>query len=293
MFAPKVAKPQTKATEGSTSRLVPHRSMVVGDRPGRDPLDQVQFLQRTIGNQATLRLLAQRARSPTEKGVEGHNKQEADPAPLTTRGETPGPSRNFSKIPLFPPDRTSRPQPSSTLAATPRSGVIQAKLVVGQVNDPLEHEADRVAGQVMRMQITGLSIGRGAPRITRKCGANAMPATMTKSAPDALPVMMIQKRSRFSRSRLVRSALQAARLLVSWMMPFGLPGGRSMRALAAFSNNASAMISAGCASIPTAPRGNPPLRSVPMPTRRDRISFSPMGGSTRIPSLVESCLHMS
>jgi hypothetical protein len=72
VFARKLAK--TKAPEGSTSRLASQRSsMVVEDRPGRDPLDQVQFLQRTIGNQATLRLLARRARSPTEKRIEGHH----------------------------------------------------------------------------------------------------------------------------------------------------------------------------------------------------------------------------
>lgn len=135
MFAPEIAKPQTKATEDSKTRLVPHRSMVVGDRLGRDPLDQVRFLQRTIGNRATLRLLA----------------------------------------------------PSSTLAETPRPGVMQAKLVVGHVNDPLEHEADRVAGQVMRMQSAGLSIGRAGRRLTRKCSACEEEARVmrTKSAAPA------------------------------------------------------------------------------------------------------------
>jgi hypothetical protein len=51
---------------------------------------------------------------------------------------------------------------------------IQAKLVVGQVDDPLESEADRIANQVMRMHDHGAgaaSIFSSAfSRIQRKCG---------------------------------------------------------------------------------------------------------------------------
>jgi hypothetical protein len=60
VFAPKIAKPQTKAAEGSTSRLAPQRAMCVGHRLGHDPVEQALFLQRVIGNQGTLRLLARR-----------------------------------------------------------------------------------------------------------------------------------------------------------------------------------------------------------------------------------------
>jgi hypothetical protein len=59
---------------------------------------------------------------------------------------------DFSRIPVFSAD-TSRPQPSSPLATEPLPAAVQAKLVVGQVNDPLEHEADHVAEQVMRMSV--------------------------------------------------------------------------------------------------------------------------------------------
>ena len=65
MFAPKVAKPQTKAAESPTSKLASQRSTVLGHRLGRDQIKSVLFLQRTIGNQATLRLLAQQASRPT------------------------------------------------------------------------------------------------------------------------------------------------------------------------------------------------------------------------------------
>jgi hypothetical protein len=48
---------------------------------------------------------------------------------------------------------------------------LQAKLTVGAVNDPLEHEADAVADQVMRMPDPAFA-SRGSPlRISRKCAA--------------------------------------------------------------------------------------------------------------------------
>src|SRR5580704_10958887 len=52
-----------------------------------------------------------------------------------------------------------------------RPGIIQRKLVVGPANDPLEHEADRIADRVMGGPA---SEARGAltlPRLQRKCAA--------------------------------------------------------------------------------------------------------------------------
>ncbi len=46
---------------------------------------------------------------------------------------------------------------------------IQAKLKVGAVNDPLEHEADRVADQVLGMAAPEASIAAAPPQISRKC----------------------------------------------------------------------------------------------------------------------------
>jgi hypothetical protein len=48
---------------------------------------------------------------------------------------------------------------------------LQAKLVVGAVDDPLEHEADAVAAQVVRMPDPGLGVSASSPRISRKCAA--------------------------------------------------------------------------------------------------------------------------
>src|SRR4051812_13257511 len=49
--------------------------------------------------------------------------------------------------------------------------VVQAKLAIGAVDDPLEHEADRVAEQVMRMPAPRPSITASPPRVSRKCAA--------------------------------------------------------------------------------------------------------------------------
>jgi Domain of unknown function (DUF4157) len=112
MFTPKVAKPQTKATTHPTTKLAPQRWKLA------------QF--------------------------GGHSEQEGDrPSPITQEA-TPEFPWDFSKIPMFQHEWLSTPRPSSQVAAVPLPGVIQAKLVVGPVNDPLELEADRIADQVMR-----------------------------------------------------------------------------------------------------------------------------------------------
>jgi hypothetical protein len=49
--------------------------------------------------------------------------------------------------------------------------MIQRKLAVGRSDDPLEHEADQVAEQVMRMPAPEISAGAAPPQISRKCAA--------------------------------------------------------------------------------------------------------------------------
>ena len=132
MFAPKVAKPQTKAAEVPTSRLATGHSTIVGHRLDYDPFEQVLLLQRSIGNQATLLLLAQRA---------SRAEQEVAPENMTAR------------------------------EAPPLPGIIQPKLVVGEVNDPLEREADRVSDRVMRMSDPGNTVAAPSPHISRECMA--------------------------------------------------------------------------------------------------------------------------
>jgi hypothetical protein len=159
VFAPKIAKPQTKAAEGPTSRLAPQPSTL-----GHDPVEQVLFL----GNRAALRGLARRdsARPGNGRncGMEQQSVGENTPIETAPRGV----SWDFSKTPVFPPERASRTPPSFSAAVTPIHGAIQAKLVVGQFNDPLEHEADRVADQVMRMPDLPLFSAGALPQVSRK-----------------------------------------------------------------------------------------------------------------------------
>ncbi len=58
-----------------------------------------------------------------------------------------------------------------TALQAPLPRMMQAKLAIGQMNDPLEHEADHVADAVMSMPDPSLPITIAAPRISRKCDA--------------------------------------------------------------------------------------------------------------------------
>jgi hypothetical protein len=110
MFAPHIAKAQTKSTASSTNVLVPERSTLAGYRSVHEQVEQAQLLQRTIGNQATLRLLAYRASSLTGNEPGGNHDQDVA-AENTTAWEVPRSApRTFSKIPLFPPDRANLSQ---------------------------------------------------------------------------------------------------------------------------------------------------------------------------------------
>ena len=75
MFAPKVAKPPTKATASSTSHLTHQRSMLAARRPA---VQEALLLQRAIGNQAMLRPPAQRQTSLWLNVPGDSHEQEAD-----------------------------------------------------------------------------------------------------------------------------------------------------------------------------------------------------------------------
>jgi hypothetical protein len=75
--------------------------------------------------------------------------------------------------PLHPMLQLRRQVGNQAVLAMLRSGALQAKLSVGAVDDPLEHEADRVADQVMRMPDPALSVQSAPPQISRKCAACA------------------------------------------------------------------------------------------------------------------------
>ena len=71
---------------------------------------------------------------------------------------------NFGEISIFAPDRAGRP---------PRPpGFVQAKLAVGDVDDPLEHEADRIADRVMRALVSQAAAAPASTQINRDCAAS-------------------------------------------------------------------------------------------------------------------------
>ena len=118
----------------------------------------------TRGDASSTGRFGQRTSRQAGKGRDGGQEREIVREDLTDLAAPRHPAWDFGKIPLFPPDQTRRSQ-----ASYPSPGMIQRKLTVGAVNDPLEHEADRVADQVMRMPDPDVSIAAAPPQVSRKC----------------------------------------------------------------------------------------------------------------------------
>ena len=121
-------------------------------RLGHDPVEPSQFLERAIGERATPRHPAQQM--SRDQGGAAEN--------TMTRETSRGASWDFSQIPLSPPDRASR-------GASPQPIILQRKLMVGQPDDPLEHEADRIADQVMRMPAPEAAPTTAPPQVNHQC----------------------------------------------------------------------------------------------------------------------------
>jgi hypothetical protein len=168
MFARPVAKPKAKTVAPSKNTSPLHRATPFGHRHN-DGGEYLHMLQQSIGNQAMLRLLRRQGLLENKHGDPG---QDISPESVNAEGGSRGLAWDFSKIPPFPPKRMSGEfQSPSQFPALRLPGPIQAKLKVGAVNDPLEHEADRVADQVMRMPGPDVSFGTEPPQISRKCDA--------------------------------------------------------------------------------------------------------------------------
>jgi hypothetical protein len=157
--------------------------------PPRDATGLLE-LQRTVGNRAVQRLLStpgvvQRRAIPSAAAS-------ATPQ-ATTAGELGAPAFAYgdriafaSRADLWTAahedahavQQRSGAHPTATTsvpASATRHGAagmfIQPKLIVGAINDPLEHEADRVADQVMRIPDRELSVGAAPMQLNRKCAA--------------------------------------------------------------------------------------------------------------------------
>src|ERR1700730_6844636 len=99
MFAPPIAKPQTKTAASCANNRAHRSSALAKHRLSHGAVDQAHMLQWSTTNQATPRLLSQRASTLTGNESGKHYEQEADPTAMTTREAAPGISWDFSKIP--------------------------------------------------------------------------------------------------------------------------------------------------------------------------------------------------
>ena len=113
--------PETKKGNLSSKTQKPDFSQSTGS-----PIDQILFLQRTIGNQAVLRML--------------NNSAESEDQSAKSREQRAG-------------NEVHGVQSKRLCAKRLAPCTVQAKLKIGQPNDVYEQEADRVAEQVMRMAV--------------------------------------------------------------------------------------------------------------------------------------------
>jgi hypothetical protein len=154
MFAPPVAEPKAKAVAPSKNTSPLHGAAPFGHRLDDDGAEYLHMLQRPIGNQAVPRLSRRQGLVENKHGDLG---QDIVPESVGAERGSRGLAWDFSKIPLFPPERMSgefrstSQFPASRLPGPP----IPAKLKAGAVDDPMEHEAGREADQVTRMPAPG------------------------------------------------------------------------------------------------------------------------------------------
>lgn len=87
------------------------------------------------------------------------------------RYDPPSPSWDFSRIPIFAPGEPNQDRTQSRRTSSDLPGPIQAKLLVGQIDDPLEHEAERIAHWVMHMSPASVSSVPSRPQLTQETSA--------------------------------------------------------------------------------------------------------------------------
>ena len=137
MFAPKVATAGTKASAGPTNKQAPQRSTLAARSIGHGgEFEHLRMIQWSIGDQALLRLSAQGTSSLTGNELHRDPYQRAAPENKTALKTLRGPSWDFSKIPIFPPDR-----PSGRLHV-PCAGATQTKPAIDKPGNGYEQKAE-------------------------------------------------------------------------------------------------------------------------------------------------------
>ena len=108
----------------------------------------------------TYAMFASKVARPGRSGAASELLPRRNPQPVNAGNERrlSGPAWDFSQIPLFPAGSAIRDH-----ALRPFAGIVQAKLAAGNTNDPLEHEADRIAEYVLRMPAATIAPTLSAP----------------------------------------------------------------------------------------------------------------------------------
>jgi hypothetical protein len=177
MFAPPIAKVQTKTAANASNKRVDHRTS----------LAQSVAFQRNSSDQAELRLFATRVSTPPMNLPEDEQAQEAVRMRTLGREAAPGLSWGFGKIPVFTRDQTNHLRAPIPLIAPLLPDALQPKLIVGQLNDPVEQAVDRVANQILHMPDPDRLIN-AAPRLrVREWTPNALGGTAPILTPSSKP----------------------------------------------------------------------------------------------------------
>ena len=105
--------------------------------------------------------------APVSEGRIGSGRLHGEP--MASAAHRPSPIGNQAMLRAIRP-ATGNQAALRTLRA-PHPSVMRRKLEVGRADDPLEHEADRVAEQVMRMPNPEISLRPASLQLSRKCAA--------------------------------------------------------------------------------------------------------------------------
>jgi hypothetical protein len=169
MFAPKIAK--AKAAEIPTGKLAPQRALLSARPFGGSAVEQEHFHQRTLGNEAMLQLLSQRGFSPTREGNSGNHEQDGTPENTVIREASRGAAWDFSKIPVFPPNRANRAQVRSSLSEQGATSALPSLVD----NDAAEGQDDSTAVDPGAITNALLATGLAAPAYVPDGGTVALP----------------------------------------------------------------------------------------------------------------------
>ena len=112
------------------------------------------MLQRSIGNQAMLRLMAQQVSRSVRNEPAGDHKQEVAPENMTALEALRGVAWDFSKIPEFPPGRPNLARSPLSLIAAPSQLSRESTVYEELQGDPLAPAApDRIAPSIVHRVI--------------------------------------------------------------------------------------------------------------------------------------------